>query len=90
MPRIQKNGTLFTSIRLTPEEAMEMIINKLEEDGIEVPMPDFGEGEGDSLTIEIRPNDSNATEASLVDGFELVLVAKDSEDDPATAPDPEA
>lgn len=86
MPRILENGTRFVSVRFTPEEAAAVLLASLDPAVLADAMPDFGEGEGDSIALEVRPDDSNATTVAVGEGFEVCIILKDVENDPVVEP----
>lgn len=78
------SGSLVTQVRFSPEQAADILLQAALAEGLEVALPDFGEGEADSIYIDIRDADNNTVREVVTDSKEVVLV--DSENDPVVAP----
>ncbi len=76
------NGELVTQFRFTGPEVTEILKAHLEANGEALPEPDFGEGEGDFVGVEVRYADNNLLKSPIGAGENLVLVFREREDDP--------
>jgi hypothetical protein len=79
------NGSVVTQFRFTNEQIAGILMDHLIANGEDVPQPDFGDGEGDQVRVEIRDAASNTIFGAVTDGKELALVISDNEDDPVAA-----
>lgn len=87
MARKITNGTLTTEFRFTLAEAIEALVEKIESQGDVVEMPDFGEGESDSISIGIRDAGTNVNRGNMNDTHELALILVDNENDDVALPE---
>lgn len=88
--RVITQGTVVTQVRWSKEDAEQILIAAALAENPDLTLPDFGEGEGDSVSVQFRDPEDNDVEGTLWGDHEMVLVLTDTENDPVEQPaDPE-
>lgn len=81
MARKLTSGSVVTQVRFTPAEAIGILLDAARAQGVEFQEPDFGDGEGDSVSIDVRLTTSNSIIEQITDNKEIVVVLSDQEND---------